>query len=166
MRQVNGRGGFASTGSPGPSNGVGTAEVYGFVGWISSSVAYVIYMLWAYVPASVLEAHGVTYYPSKHWAVAVPAWVCVTVVFVYWLYNGLCMAAVPAPSAVASHSDWASRCKEEAGMASYFSDTSSSIPPLVDIPQELVSSILYGDLTPQEAEEQYDRVRRKKDAVE
>lgn len=51
-------------------------------------IAAVIYMLWAYIPASVLEAHGVTYYPSKHWAVAVPAWVCVTVVFVYWLYNG------------------------------------------------------------------------------
>lgn len=47
----------------------------------------VLYMLWAYTPSSMLEAHGVAYYPSKYWAVALPAWACVTVVFVFWLYE-------------------------------------------------------------------------------
>ena len=47
----------------------------------------VLFMLWAYTPEAVLEAHGVTYYPSKYWAVALPAWACATVVFVYWLYE-------------------------------------------------------------------------------
>ena len=47
----------------------------------------VLFMLWAYTPEAVLEAHGVTYYPSKYWAVALPAWACVSVVFVYWLYE-------------------------------------------------------------------------------
>ena len=46
-----------------------------------------MYLVWAYTPTSVLAAHGITYYPSKQWAVALPAWVCVTVVFVYWVYE-------------------------------------------------------------------------------
>ena len=40
----------------------------------------VLFLLWAYLPESVLHAHGITYYPSKYWAVALPAWACVTVV--------------------------------------------------------------------------------------
>ena len=46
-----------------------------------------MYLVWAYTPAAVLAAHGITYYPSKHWAVAIPSWVCVTVVFAYWVYE-------------------------------------------------------------------------------
>ena len=45
-------------------------------------------MLWAYTPAAVLEAHGVHYYPSQYWAVALPVWACAAVVFVFWLYEG------------------------------------------------------------------------------
>ena len=51
--------------------------------------ATVLYMLWAYTPDAVLEAHGITYYPAKYWAVALPAWVSVTVVFVFWAYERL-----------------------------------------------------------------------------
>ena len=118
----------------GPSGeGVSSVEVFGFVGWITSSVAYgeaissplkradnamgslapaalshrrsrppgstsplpvalllctVLYMLWAYIPNSVLESYGIHYYPSKYWAVALPTWACVSVVAVYWAYEG------------------------------------------------------------------------------
>ncbi len=48
----------------------------------------VLYILWAYIPNSVLESYGIYYYPSKYWAVALPTWVCVTVVAVYWAYEG------------------------------------------------------------------------------
>jgi phosphatidylinositol glycan class P protein len=47
----------------------------------------VLYLIWAYTPKAVLEAHGITWYPSRHWAVALPAWACVTVVFAYWVYE-------------------------------------------------------------------------------
>jgi len=47
----------------------------------------VLYLVWAYTPNATLEAHGITYYPSKYWAVVLPAWVSVTVVFVYWVYE-------------------------------------------------------------------------------
>lgn len=47
----------------------------------------VLYLLWAFTPAPILEAHAITYYPSKYWAVALPTWFCVTIVFVYWVYQ-------------------------------------------------------------------------------
>lgn len=54
----------------------------------ASPLETVLYILWAYTPESLLHAHGVTYYPSRYWAVALPAWICVTVVFAFWLYEG------------------------------------------------------------------------------
>ncbi|CAN0187309.1 unnamed protein product [Ascophyllum nodosum] len=53
-------------------------EVYGFAGWIASFVAYAIYLVWAFVPESMLHAVGVTYYPSKYWAIAIPCAIFVT----------------------------------------------------------------------------------------
>lgn len=66
---------------------VTSVEVYGFLGWVTSSVAYVMFVLWAFTPDRVLENHAITYYPSKYWAIALPTWVCVTVLFVYWVYE-------------------------------------------------------------------------------
>lgn len=37
------------------------------------------YLIWAYTPDHWLAAVGITYYPSKQWAVTVPAWGCVTI---------------------------------------------------------------------------------------
>ena len=48
-----------------PPRRTGYTEVYGFVGWISSLVAYGIYVIWAFMPEATLHALGITYYPSK-----------------------------------------------------------------------------------------------------
>lgn len=37
----------------------------------------VAYLAWALIPDRYLDAMGVTYRPSKYWAVAVPTWACV-----------------------------------------------------------------------------------------
>lgn len=47
-----------------------------------------LYLLWAFTPPRYLEAYGISYYPSQYWAVALPAWACVTVVAAYWAYEG------------------------------------------------------------------------------
>ena len=43
--------------------------------------------MWANTPNSWLEFYGITYYPDKYWGLALPTWMCVTVVFVYWAYE-------------------------------------------------------------------------------
>ena len=93
------------------ARGATSVEVYGFVAWTSSAVAYgeqrraemhedcsnivvhlavcvaVLFLLWAFVPASILERIGITYYPSKYWATALPVWCCAAVVFALVVYE-------------------------------------------------------------------------------
>ncbi|PSC68340.1 phosphatidylinositol N-acetylglucosaminyltransferase subunit P isoform X1 [Micractinium conductrix] len=163
MRAVAGNGKEAGGGgAEGPGRpGVSSVEVYGFVGWITSAVAYVLFLLWAYTPDYVLSAHGITYYPSKHWALALPAWACVSVVFAYWVYESLCMVTCPAPGGPTALAGAHSRRREEAGLASYFPGATRSIPPLVDVPQQLISAVLHGGVSPREAEADYERRRRR-----
>jgi hypothetical protein len=63
--------------------------VYAFVGWISSIATYVIFLVWAYVPEETLHFVGITYYPPKYVAVAIPAYVLMFALFVVVMYIGL-----------------------------------------------------------------------------
>ena len=53
-----------------------TAAVYGFVGYVTAYAAFGLFLAWALLPAEFLPV-----LPSKHWVLAVPAWVVML-----WLY--------------------------------------------------------------------------------
>ncbi|KAJ1255145.1 hypothetical protein BS78_K284600 [Paspalum vaginatum] len=65
------------------------SEVYGFVGSITTVIATAVYLAWAYTPEPVLRSLGITYYPSKYWALAVPSFVIVAVALSMAIYMGL-----------------------------------------------------------------------------
>lgn len=69
------------------STSISTTETYGFLGWITSSVLYCVFLAWAFTPDPILRLHGITWYPSKYWAVAVPVWLCVTLGTAFVLYE-------------------------------------------------------------------------------
>ncbi|KAK3063352.1 hypothetical protein LTS18_001027 [Coniosporium uncinatum] len=62
---------------------VPTYEYYGFALYLASSAAFLIYILWAYLPSPFLHQLGIYYYPNRWWALAVPAWLCMAVGYVY-----------------------------------------------------------------------------------
>lgn len=69
---------------------VPTYEYYGFVLYVLSWVALLIYLLWAFLPSPVLHAVGIYYYPSRWWALAVPGFMVMFIVYIYValaLYN-------------------------------------------------------------------------------
>ncbi|KAF2114980.1 PIG-P-domain-containing protein [Lophiotrema nucula] len=68
---------------PRASPKVPTYEYYGFALYLASSAAFLMYILWAYVPSSILHQMGIHYYPNRWWALAVPAWLVVTVLYIY-----------------------------------------------------------------------------------
>lgn len=70
-------------------------EVYGFVGWIVAYAALTGYILWAYLPESVLHSIGVTYYPDRYWAVAAPSMLLMLVMFYTTIYGLIGMANNP-----------------------------------------------------------------------
>merc|ERR1712216_471060 len=68
----------------------GSTEMYGFVSWILSALTFGVYLAWAYIPDRYLEAVGIGYRPSKYWAVALPAWLCMT--FLTYILVAMAMA--------------------------------------------------------------------------
>ncbi|PVI07705.1 PIG-P-domain-containing protein, partial [Periconia macrospinosa] len=61
-----------------------TYEYYGFAMYLASCAAFLLYLVWAYVPAPVLHQMGIHYYPNRWWALAVPCWLSVLVVYIYF----------------------------------------------------------------------------------
>ena len=77
------------------TGGAKVVEVYGFVGWITTLCAWVGYLLYAYLPESVLRRLGVTYYPDRYWAVAGPALLLMVVCFYTTIYGAIGIASNP-----------------------------------------------------------------------
>ena len=56
-----------------------TTTVYGFVSWMTATVVLIIYLLWAYLPDETLKDLGISYFPSKYWALALPTYLLLSV---------------------------------------------------------------------------------------
>ncbi|GAA5962043.1 hypothetical protein JCM8115_002896 [Rhodotorula mucilaginosa] len=142
-----------------PTDPAPTVESQGFVLYIGSLVAYVMYLVWAFLPEQWLVAIGIEWYPSRDWALLVPAWIVMLVAFVYISYFLLTMYSTPSLALSEPYNDprayvpppprpklgkdgqprpptplWAHAVllPEEA------------IPPLYDLPIEVVERVLYG----------------------
>ncbi|MCJ1475023.1 hypothetical protein MMC13_003683 [Lambiella insularis] len=68
---------------PRASPKVPTYEYYGFVLYLMSSLAFLMYLLWAYLPSPFLHQLGIYYYPNRWWALAIPAFLVMAIVYIY-----------------------------------------------------------------------------------
>ncbi|KAK4167267.1 meiotically up-regulated gene 84 protein [Cladorrhinum sp. PSN259] len=62
---------------------VPTYEYYGFVLYLFSSLSFLIYLLWSYLPSPFLQALGIDYYPNRWWSLAVPSFIVMLLVYIY-----------------------------------------------------------------------------------
>ncbi|KAK9460673.1 PIG-P-domain-containing protein [Lipomyces oligophaga] len=58
-------------------------EYFGFALYVSSTIAFLLYIVWAILPQSVLHSLKIYYYPSRWWALAVPAFLVMFIVYIY-----------------------------------------------------------------------------------
>jgi phosphatidylinositol N-acetylglucosaminyltransferase subunit P len=72
-----------ATAVPRASPKVPTYEYYGFAVYLASSGAFLMYLLWAFLPSPFLHQLGIHYYPNRWWAIALPAWLIVLLVYIY-----------------------------------------------------------------------------------
>ena len=96
-------------------------------------------MVWAYTPEDVLVRLGVTYYPDKYWALAVPCWICVLVLYGAWMYEGVNMMSVrnlDDPDLIAEENGFIGSEADEP-------DLPGSVPSIRDTPVEEENRVLF-----------------------
>jgi hypothetical protein len=53
-------------------------ELYGFFLWNLTTLAFIAFLIWCYVPTSILNSWGIYYIPNKYYALAIPTWLGMT----------------------------------------------------------------------------------------
>ncbi|GAA5989472.1 hypothetical protein JCM10908_000489 [Rhodotorula pacifica] len=143
-----------------PTDPAPTVESQGFVLYIGSLVAYGVYLVWAFWPEKWLVAIGIEWYPSRDWALLVPAWVVMLVAFVYISYFLLTMYSTPSLSLPEPYDDpkayippparppFGATPKDRSARAPTplwahaVLLPEEAIPPLYDLPVEVVERVL------------------------
>ena len=112
--------------------------VYAFVAWISTIVAYVLFLLWATAPEATLNALGFTYYPSRYYAISLPAYLLTSFLLIGIGYVGINMSNTLAPDDLRTIEDNFSR-----SAPNYFVTCSmhreNSVPEIGDLDPYVVS---------------------------
>ncbi|KAG6917115.1 hypothetical protein DXG01_003781 [Tephrocybe rancida] len=123
-------------------------EFYGFVAWTSTSLAFVIYVLWALVPDEYIQWIGIDWYPSREWAVLLPAWSIVVVITTYVVYSSMAIAATPSFSDMSSITDNRAIFPIDPNDNTPYLSISKT-PVLYDIPIGMVNRVLYEPVEPE-----------------
>ncbi|GAA5851788.1 hypothetical protein JCM9279_004408 [Rhodotorula babjevae] len=144
-----------------PTDPAPTVESQGFVLYVGSLVAYVAYLVWAFLPEPWLEAIEIEWYPARDWALLVPSWIVMLVAFTYASYFCLNLyntpplsspsllddprAFVAPPPRPPPPLDGSSRAPTPLWAHGAALADDDAIPPLYDLPIEVVNRVLYGD---------------------
>ncbi|XP_068663558.1 phosphatidylinositol N-acetylglucosaminyltransferase subunit P isoform X2 [Aristolochia californica] len=128
-------------------HGLKPSEVYGFVGSITTIIATAIFFTWAYVPEPWLHYLGITYYPSRYWALAMPAYVIITVVLAISFYIGLNFIATPSPTSLNTVFDEYSR---DPITRRTDAEGDQPIEPISDIAIDQINDLMFGSTLLQE----------------
>lgn len=59
------------------------AEYRGYFMYVLSAVAFAMFIVWILAPRAVLVAVGISYYPDKYWAQALPAYMLMLMLYLY-----------------------------------------------------------------------------------
>ncbi|KAH8829311.1 PIG-P [Flagelloscypha sp. PMI_526] len=120
-------------------------ELYGFVAWTTTSLLYVVYVLWAVLPDEWILAAGIDWYPNREWAVLVPAWTVVVVLLTYFSYLAIALFRTPALSDLSAVVDSKSPFPALDGSGATYTSLSQpdALPELYEIPIGMASRVLY-----------------------
>lgn len=112
-------------------------SVYGYALYIGSNMLFILYLVWAFVPDDILHNDlGLTYWPSKYWAVALPIWIMSAIaIFGFVIYPAVNMTLTPDIDDIRTITDEFSLKPRNSNP--------KGVPPVSDIPISDVCKKLY-----------------------
>ncbi|XP_060831963.1 phosphatidylinositol N-acetylglucosaminyltransferase subunit P [Bombus pascuorum] len=114
----------------------GPRSVYGYALYIGSNMLFLLFLVWALIPDQILHNLGLTYWPSKYWAVAIPIWALTALAtFAFIIYPAINLSMTPDINDITTITDKHSRPKKET--------VPGGIPSVYDIPITEVCRKLY-----------------------
>ncbi|KII87850.1 hypothetical protein PLICRDRAFT_176613 [Plicaturopsis crispa FD-325 SS-3] len=120
-------------------------EFYGFVAWTSTSLLFVLFLLWALLPDECIVKLGVEWYPSREWALLVPSYAMLLVLLTYFTYFALAIADTPPFSDPSTVTDSKAHTPPPGAQNPYLAHArSDAIPESYDIPIGMVNRVVYG----------------------
>ena len=134
----------ASTTSNKPSTSKSTLS---FVAWTASIFVYLCFTAWAILPGKTLHAIGVTYYPSRYYAIALPAYVIVVYALSGIVYIGVNLLNTKDPEDIATIRDDQTSVSTLSAPLTFIkcggtTAKDNGIPDIGDIDPVLVSTVL------------------------
>lgn len=130
---------IGSIGSSFPAPNIGRC-IYGFVLFLVSIVSLVIYYLWAFIPRYLIEMTGITYFPSKYWAISIPIFFLMFILlFGFVLYPAINLFLTPSLTDISTIYD-RHYCKSDLKSND---DWNQGIPRINDLPLDFVCQQLY-----------------------
>eukprot|EP00298_Acanthocystis_sp_HF-20_P026776 c4604_g2_i1.p1 GENE.c4604_g2_i1~~c4604_g2_i1.p1 ORF type:complete len:164 (+),score=47.17 c4604_g2_i1:42-494(+) len=124
-----------------------TKEAFGFSYFILSFICFGALLIWAYVPTESLNKLGLTYLPEKNWAIALPSFLIVFIVFLFILYTMLLMIwSEPLDS---MHTIMDPGRREQVSYSLHELNQVSSLaqaPPIADISIHAINKLFYQNL--------------------
>ncbi|CAD6567358.1 MAG: hypothetical protein TREMPRED_003559 [Tremellales sp. Tagirdzhanova-0007] len=123
-------------------------EIYGSISVLLTYLAFIAFLAWSFFPAELLELVGWSWYPAHEWAVVLPSWMMVLVLFSYCVYAGITAFLTPSLDSINLITDRYSampRSEEKDGGRRYYwrSADEEVTPEAVDLPLDLVNRVLY-----------------------
>jgi phosphatidylinositol N-acetylglucosaminyltransferase subunit P len=118
-------------------------EVYGFVGWMLSWLALAVFFLWAFLPEEIWKQFGVTYYPNKYWALALPAYLLMSYFFLCIIHVGIALVRTPPFSSASLISDEFTREARDFSRLAKSAKSTVGTPEIYDIPLSVTNRLIY-----------------------
>ena len=114
-----------------------SVTVYGFVSLMTACVCLVVWFFWAFLPEEVLRDNlGISYYPSKWWALAFPTWLLFSVWIMAFCYSASFFYVAPSLKSRKLLQDSYTRQQKE-------ETTKFEIQNAIDLNLEIVNTLMF-----------------------